>query len=439
MIKRVIEYITTDIWRIRLSDLTRTKSFGLRHFRIILLAIRGFLEDNCLLRASALTFYSLLSIGPVVALTFGIAKGFGLQQRLQSEILDKIPAQEEVLNQIVEYANVLLANTQGGVIAGIGVILLFWSVLKVLNHIERSFNEIWYIQESRSWKRKLSNYLSFIVIAPILLLIYSSIPVFITTQLTLIAGKITILQKISPLILIPLKLLPYILVWGVFTFIFILIPNTRVSFKSGLLGGIIAGTIYLLVQWLYINFQVGIARYNPIYGSLAALPLLLVWLNLGWIILLIGAEYSYAHQNVEAYEFEPDYSNVSPYLKKLMTLQIAQLLAKRFSKVEPPLSAIQICRSLDMPIRLVQQILDELTGCGLVSNVQQEEYAEPVYQPASDISLWTVKYLSDTVEKCGVNQIPVTQTREFEALSETLQKIGAAMEASPANKLLKDI
>lgn len=439
MIERAIEYITTDIWRIRLSDLTRSNAFFLRHFRIILLTIRGFLEDNCLLRASALTFYSLLSIGPVVALTFGIAKGFGLQQRLQSEILEKIPAQEEVLNQILEYADVLLTNTKGGVIAGIGVILLFWSVLKVLNHIERSFNEIWYITESRSWKRKLSNYLSFIVIAPILLLIYSSIPVFITTQISLIAGKITILQKISPLILLPLKLLPYILVWGVFTFIYLLIPNTRVSFKSGLLGGIIAGTIYLLVQWLYINFQVGVARYNPIYGSLAALPLLLVWLNLGWIILLIGAEYSFAHQNVEAYEFEPDYANVSPYLKKLMTLQIAQLIAKRFSKVEPPLSAVQISQSLDMPIRLAEKLLGELTGCGLVSNVQQEEYAVPVYQPASDIGLWTVKYLSDALEKCGVNQIPIAQTREFETLSKTVEQIDTAMEASPANKLLKDI
>ena len=436
---KMIGFISDDVWRIRLEDIGGVKSFILKHLRIIILTVRGFLEDRCLLRASALTFYSLLSIGPVVALSFGIAKGFGLQERLQTELFKQIPAQESVLNKILEYAQVLLENTRGGVIAGVGILLLFWSVLKVLNHIEYSLNEIWYITEARSWQRKLSNYLSFIVIAPIMLLIYSSVPVFLTSQLTLIAGKVSILDKISPLILLPLKFLPYLLVWGVFTFIYIIMPNTRVKINSGILGGILAGTIYLLTQWAYIHFQVGVARYNPIYGSLAALPLLLVWLNLGWIILLIGAEYSYAHQNIETYEFEPVYTNISPRLRKLGALQVAHLLVKRFSENRPALSAKQISRTLKMPIRLVEDLLGELVLSGVVSKTFQEEFDQLHYQPASDINLWTVNYITSALENSGLNQIPAGYTEELKAMEKALQKMDAAMKNSPDNILLKDI
>ena len=439
MLSKIINYITTDIWRIRLRDYPSVQSFLIRHLRIIILAIRGFLEDRCLLRASALTFYSLLSVGPVVALAFGIAKGFGMEKLLETQIVDRIPAQEEVLQQITQYAHALLANTQGGVIAGIGVVLLIWSVLKVLNHIEMSFNEIWHIKKSRSWKRKISNYLSFIVIAPILLMMYTSIPVFISTQITVIAAKITILQKISPLLFAILKLSPYVLIWGLFTVIYLLIPNTRVNFVSGLLGGIIAGTIFLLVQWAYINFQVGVAKYNPIYGSLAALPLLLIWLNLGWIILLIGAEYSFAHQNVETFEFEPDYSSISLHFKRLLTLRILHLLAKRFAASDPPLSATQISQILKIPSRHVRDTLSELIECGLVSNMQPDRYEESAFQPASDINLWTIKYVTNAMERSGVNHIPVAQTRELQKIEETLQKIDAVVESSSDNKLLRNI
>jgi membrane protein len=228
-------------------------------------------------------------------------------------------------------------------------------------------------------------------------------------------------------------------VWGLFTFIYLVIPNTRVRFSSGLLGGIIAGTIFLLVQWAYVNFQIGVAKYNPIYGSLAALPLLLIWLNLGWIILLIGAEYSFAHQNVETYEFEPDYASISLHFKRLLTLRILHLLAKRFAASDPPLSASQISQTLMIPSRHVQDILAQLVECGLVSNMQSDRYEETSFQPASDINLWTVKYVTDVMERSGVNHIPVAQTQELQNIEETLQKIDAVIESSADNKLLRDI
>ena len=186
---KMINFIKTDIWKIRLKDYSRSKSFFIKQLRILILAVRGFFEDNCILRASALTFYSLLSIVPIVAMAFGIAKGFGFQKLLEQQLFEKFPGQDEVMIQIVHYANSLLENTKGGMIAGIGVAFLLWSVIKLLGNIERSLNAIWKINKLRTFGRKFSDYLSIIIISPILVILSSSVTVFITTQITLITRK----------------------------------------------------------------------------------------------------------------------------------------------------------------------------------------------------------------------------------------------------------
>ena len=290
---KITNFIKTDIWRIRVRNLPRRKSFFIKQLRILLLAIRGFHGDKCPLQASALTFYSILSVVPVVAMAFGVAKGFGFQKLLEKQLLEKFPGQEEVMMQVVNFALSLLENTKGGMIAGIGVAVLLWTVIKVLSNIERSFNTIWEIKKSRTFGRKFSDYLSIMLISPILVIMSSSVTVFITTQVTLITEKIALLGIFSSLIFFILKLLPYCLVWILFTFIYILMPNTKVNFSSGFIAGVFAGTIFQLAQWAYIYFQVGVAKYNAIYGSFAALPLFLVWLQLSWLIVLLGAEISF--------------------------------------------------------------------------------------------------------------------------------------------------
>ena len=180
----------------------------------------------------------------------------------------------------------------------------------------------------RSFSRRFTDYLSVMLICPILLIMASSVTVFINTQATLITQKIALLGAISPVIHVLLELLPYTVIWFVFTFIYIFIPNTKVNFTSGILGGVAAGTIYQVVQWAYVYFQVGVAKYNAIYGSFAALPLFLVWLQLSWRVVLLGAEVSFAHQNVDTYEFEQDCLSASYSFKKLLALLITHQLVK---------------------------------------------------------------------------------------------------------------
>jgi membrane protein len=439
MLSKVMKFIKHDIWRMRLKDLDRSKSLFIKPLRVLLLALRGFNEDKCQLRASALTFYSLLSIVPVVAMAFGIAKGFGFQEMLQNQLLSKIPGQEEVMLQIVNFAHSLLANTRGGLVAGIGVAILFWTVIKVLGNIEKSFNDIWGVKVHRSIGRKFSDYLSIMLICPILIIVSSSVTVFLTTQIKLIITKVEFLGIFSSVILPSLKILPYFMIWLVFSFIYVFMPNSKVNLKSGIVAGIIAGTIYQLVQWGYVNFQVGVSKFNAIYGSFAALPLFLVWLQISWLVVLLGAEISFADQNVDTYEFEPDCLNISHSFKRLLTLEVMNLLVVNFSKCKPAITAEQISHNLDIPIRLVREIIFELTKSGMISGVQTAEYKEIAYQPACDVNKLTIKKVVDALEDKGSDNIPVAKTKQLEVLSKKLQAFNKTIEKSANNMLLKDI
>jgi len=439
MISRVRNFILTDIWRINSKNLSRPKAFFIKQLRIVFLALRGFYEDKCHLRASALTFYSLLSIVPVVAMAFGVAKGFGFQKVLQKQLLEGFPAHEEVMVQVINFAESLLENTKGGVVAGIGVVILLWTVIKLLDNIEYSFNDIWGVKKPRPWGRKFSDYFSVILIAPLLLIMSSSVTIFITTQIRFITEKFALLGAVSSVIFLMLKLLPYCIVWILFTFIYIFMPNTKVKFTSGLLAGIVAGTFYEVVQWVYITFQVGVAKYNAIYGGFAALPLFLMWLQVSWLIVVFGAEISFAHQNVDMCEFEPDCLRASLSLKKLFSLQITHVLVKNFYKGNSPLTSTSIARELEIPIRLVRQVLFELVECNIVAEVKTQEYKETAYQPARDSDTLTIKCVIDALEKRGVDNIPAAHTRELKVLSESLQTFDDIIEKSPSNKLLKNI
>ena len=438
MIPKIINFLKTDIWRIRLKNLSRTKSFLIKQLRTIILSLRGFGEDKCILRASALTFYSLLSIIPMAAMAFGIAKGFGFEKILEQQLLEKFPGQEEIIAQVINFAHSLLEKTKGGLIAGIGIAILFWTVIKVLGNIEKSFNDIWGIKKSRSFGRKFSDYLSIMLICPVLLIMSSSITVVIAGQIRLITQNFVFLGALSPVIFLILKLLPCCVIWIVFSFIYIFIPNTRVNFKSGILAGIIAGTIYQIAQWAYINFQIVAAKYGAVYGSFAALPLFLVWLQISWLIVLFGAELSFAQQNVETYEFEPDCLRASYSFKKLLSLRITQLCVKNFYKGERPWTATQISTALEIPIRLARQILYDLVSAGIISEVNEKNNST-AYQPGVDIDGLTVKNVIDILEQHGSHDIPVAESKELDKLAGCLQDFSAIIEKSPANITLKEI
>jgi len=423
----------------RLKDLSGHRYFLIRQLRIYLLAVKGFYEDKCQLRASALTFYSLLSVVPVLAMGFGIAKGFGLDKILEKELKSNLSGQQEVLQFLIEFANKMLENTKGSIVAGLGFVILFWSVIKVLSNIEESFNDVWRIKKSRTWGRKFSDYTAVMIFAPILLIGSSAGTVFIKTMIQEVTQGSTLMETVGPFLTFVINLAPYFLVWILFTLLYTFMPNTHVKFKSGLIAGIIAGTIYQIFQVLYIEFQGMVTTYNAIYGSFAALPLFLMWLQLSWLVVLFGAEISFAEQNVENYEYEAETTEISYDYKRLLSLYVLHQIVDNFKQDKVPLHSQEISHRLEMPIRLVREILFNLDNAGLISELTTEKDKQMAYQPAFDINHMSVNKVIDALENSGSDKIPVLETEEYADLKLIIEEYRKSFSVDGREILLKDI
>ena len=438
-IKKLFRFLKKDIWKMPVDELSPLRVFFLRQLQIMIIAVRGLYEDKVYLQASALTFFTLLSIVPIIAMIFGIATGFGLEKYLEAELAKVFAGREEVLEWVLSFANSFLEATSGGLMAGVGMVILFYTVMKVFSHIEDSFNDIWQINQPRSFTRKFADYFSMILIAPIFIILSNLFTVFFTTQIDEITSSINLLGYLNPFIMFIVRLIPYLLLWIIFTILYMVMPNTKVNFTSALLAGIIAGTLFQLVQWGYIYFQVGVSRYNAIYGSFAALPLLLMWMQVSWLVVLFGAEISFANQNIDQYEYESETRNMSIYNRRLVTLYITHLLVKNFENGVPPFTARQISNELNIPIRLVMEILYVLIDIQVVSAVKTKFEKETAYQPAVDINRISIKYLSDKLDHRGMDVLAAKQDKEFEKIKKLMASFNQHLEKSVENKLLKDI
>ncbi len=433
-----VRFLTIDVWRIRGSDLPPRHSLLLTSIRIVILSVRGIMRDRAPLRASALTFYSLLSVVPVAAMIFGVAKGFGFEKNLEKILMKSLEGQEQIVERILGFANALLATVKGGFVAGVGLIILFYTIIKILSNIENAFNDIWGIKKGRGIGRKITDYLSIMLIGPILFVVSSTMTVLISGGVMKVVDRIAYLKVVSPGIAFLLGFLPYISLWLLFSFVYIFLPNTRIKFASGILGGVIAGTLYHFFQWGYIHLQIGVAKYNAIYGSFAALPLFFIWMQAGWLIVLFGAEIAFAHQNVETYEFEQDCLTVSHSFKRLLSLYVLHLLVRNFQEGKKPRDSYEISHELEIPIRLINQILHELGTSALVSEVLLDDGGVG-YEPARDPESMTIKSVIDTLDDFGSHGIPVARKRSFTKLCESMRSFDEAIKNSEANRKLKDL
>jgi len=235
------------------------------------------------------------------------------------------------------------------------------------------------------------------------------------------------------------KFAPYFLSWVVLTTLFLIMPNTKVKFTPALISGVISGTLLQVLQWLYIDLQFGITKLSAIYGSFAAVPLFILWLQSSWLIILLGAELSFANQNVSNYEFESEALNISNYQKRALTLMIMHMIIRKFSLGDKPISAENIATSLKIPVRLVQEILQDLSGVKLISVINENEQMERLYQPAMDINKLSVSYVFSRLDKNGTQQVRVNKNKDYEKIISMLEKFDRLMAKSDSNILIKDL
>lgn len=396
------------------------------------LAICYYRKNQCLLHASALTFFSLLSIVPVLAMAFGIARGFGMDELLKKELMKSMQSQEEVTIKLITFAQNMLEKTSGGLIAGIGVLSLIWSVMKLLGNIENAFNYIWQVKEGRSWKQKITDYLSMSLAAPILFISGSAAALFALNTIGTVTSSVGVVQTKKLLVL-----LPYVSIWSLFTLTYNFMPNTRVQWPSALVGGVIGGTLYQFFQYGYLYFQVEIANYGAVYGSFAALPLFLIWLQCSWIVLLFGSEIAYQYQfyNIDG-RFKT--TSISDSLRKKLALTIVLKSTAHFKQGRIPLSREQLATHLKISIRALQPVLDQLVEANLLAVTYEGKLRH--YQPCVDISTMTLDQLLVTFESVGQNQLPKNaQSEEFHLIDKKLIELHQVELESPKNLMIQDL
>ncbi|WP_068469475.1 YihY/virulence factor BrkB family protein [Candidatus Protochlamydia phocaeensis] len=402
-----------------------------RAVRVLVDAARGFVEDDCYAKASALTFYSLLSIVPVFAVLFGIAKGFGFEKALESEINERFYEQREIVEKLIEFSYSWLKTVQGGVIAGIGTITLLWSVFGLLNNIETTLNSIWKTRISRPYSRKISDYLATMIIGPLFLVTSSSITVFLSTQITQTAQNNILVEAVSPVLIFVLKLFPFFLSWILFTFIYAFMPNTKVYLRSALIAGIIAGTVFQLWQLLYIQFQIGASSYGAIYGSFAALPLFLIWLQVSWLILLGGAELGFEIEN----DLFIPVRRLTPLSSKAIALLITYRCIEAFAKGQPPLTDRALAHELGMSLNHLQLVLEALQEDRILSAVSFQDKTIG-YQPARAIETITMKKVCDAIDRSHDLMASVKESPPMEKIRGYVQQIDLILEDPTNNQPL---
>ncbi|MFI3314723.1 MAG: YihY/virulence factor BrkB family protein [Rikenellaceae bacterium] len=404
MIKKIIKFITSDIWK---NDRGGGKWINdlINELKVFIVTFNNYGSHQIGVRSAALTFYTLISLVPVTAMVLGLSKGFGLDAKIIAFLQESFSSYDIVITKVSEFANSFLENSKLGIFAGVSVVVLLWSVFMVFFNIEQAFNHIWEIKNKRPISRRISDYLAIVISIPVLYSISVSVKDFVDTEIVKAISNNLLLQGLYKG---GMMLFYLIVVWLLFSVIYIVLPNTKVKFKAAFHAGIVAGSAYLITQYGYLYFQTSVSNYSIVYGSFAALPLFLLWLSICWQIILFGAEFSFVYQNIKKYEYERYASNYSNLFTRKLIVLIVRNLTNNFLSNSKPMSSQEIADQTKIPIATVREIIYTLTESKIIysiDNPYSKELKTSYYIMGVDTSTLTVGGLIDMVDNCGKSSI----------------------------------
>jgi len=449
-LRGVRQFLTQDVWSVELRGLPTFRAFFYKTSRVVFLAVRGVIEDRCLIRASALTYITVLSIVPLLAFVFSVAKGLGAYESLKLNTIDPFlagvigPSPEAAtaaadLRVAIDQMFEFVAQTDVGKLGTFGLAILVYVVLKLLGSIERSFNDIWGVRKSRNLGRKFADYLSMVII----------VPIFLVSATTLTAALQALgetddpgflrewLQRLGPLIAFALKFGSLVAMWLGFAFAYKFMPNTKTRISSALIGGIVGGSLWHLAQILHVKLQLGMASYNALYAGFAAFPVFLVWIYASWVTVLVGAEFASAHQNEPAYRQIARSRHHDHAFKELLALRAMARVAAAFLEGRVPYSVQALADSLGVPARSVDEVLARLRDHEIVAIADED--TDPTVLPARDLERITMKQIVDALKGTrGRVEIPATDPVDalVDALFATFEE---DREHSHSNRTLRDL
>jgi membrane protein len=420
------------IWDPEISEVTRFKRLIHSLLKIGFMVIRDFIENLVNLEAMALAFKTLLSLAPLLAVIFSILKGFGVHNRMEPALAEALAPLGEKGKEVTAYLIGFVDKMSAGALGSIGLVTLFITVLSLMGTIEQAFNRIWHVKSSRKLTRRFSDYLSVILVGPVL--VVAALTITATLQSNAFVQKMISLEPFGTVILTFLKFVPYFTLWGAFTFLYFLVPNTRVKLTSALVGGLVAAVLWQTVGWGFTVFVASSTRYYAIYSSFALLLLFLLWLHVGWVIVLLGAQVAYAHQHFRFYEGERELSVNSPAGREKLALQMMYLIGRNFFHGLDPLNVTALANQLYLPAGLVRDFMETFRQSRLVLPVADDE----TFVLARDPARISIKEILDCVRNADVKKPPVRNDDEV-AIEQLLQKVDASVARTLEGKSLQTL
>lgn len=384
-IRKGWSFVSEDVWK------CKSNNVFIHIIKTLNLSVRCFLNEQLQQRAAALTFHSMLSVVPALVVLIAISRGFGFYTALENLLYDSIPAQRSALQYAFTFVDAYMEQMHNGIFVGIGLILLLWALITLLSNIENTFNDLWNVP-NRKLARRITDYMAVFILIPILLIASSGMSLFVNTLL----DKLPYFSSLGQYIM---QFSSYVLAWLLFAATYKLLPNTKVKIKHALVSGIICGTAFNLFQWLYLSGQIWVSKYNAIYGSFAFLPLLMLWMQLSWLICLIGVVLSYSSQNVFNFEFEKDIKHISRNYYENVLAVIMAIILKRRNEGKEPLSCYDLSQHYQLPMPLVTRAVNDLMAVDLVAPTPiGNDFA---YIATVDSNILTVGYMMRKIDNYG--------------------------------------
>ena len=391
-IQQLIHFFKTGIWQITRGDVSPLRYLMVNVMKKILLAVRFFTAKRVLTKASALTYSTLLAIVPILAVVFAIARGFGYSKYIEVWFRDALSSQPQTADIIIGFVNSYLVHTKSGIFLGIGLLFMLYTVLMLVSNIEEAFNEVWQVKKSRSVFRTFTDYLAMFFVFPILIVISSGISIFLATVADSMPDFLMLGSAVRTLI----DLTPYVLMSLMFIALYIFMPNTKVKLS------ILAGIAMQGLQFVYIHSQIFLSSYNAIYGSFAALPLFMLWMQISWTICLFGAELCYTNQNLDYYDYDANAGEISHRYRLMLCALLMSRICKRFAEGRKPYSVLELRKETNIPIRFVNDLLYELIDANLLIEVTSDEKGEESrFMPSENLSNLTLGTMIDRLEARG--------------------------------------
>ena len=431
---RIKDRVLDRIDEVEPSELNRFKRFGHFLVRLVVMVAHDFIENLVKLQAMALAFKTLLSLAPLLAVVFSILKGFGVHNRLEPTLAEALAPLGEKGEEITHHLIGFVDRMSAGALGSIGLITLFITVLSLMATIEEAFNHIWRVKAPRTFTRRFSDYLSVLLVGPVL--VFGALTLTATLQNHSFVQKFLALELFGTVILGLLRLVPYLTLWGAFTFLFLFVPNARVRLRSALLGGLVAAVLWQTVGWGFAVFVASSTRYYAIYSSFAILLLFLIWLHISWVIALLGAQVAYAHQNVQFYGGDKNWLLQSAAGKEKLALHLMLLVGRNFYYGHVAMNVGQLAARLHLSVTGVQEMVEILAQARLLVPLAEDG----AYALGRDPETLGVKDILDCVKNAGKAGRhvggPDDEGRSVEML---LQRVDDAVAAALGDESLKSL